>query len=64
VASHTIGQGLTEDIECFAGGVADKEAANSPRLVSQWMEDLASQALSRGMGHVYVIDLYRGIRHR
>jgi hypothetical protein len=54
---------MTHDVEYVAGRVAEKEAADSPRLVGQGMHDLATKALSRGVRCVDIADLDRGIWH-
>ena len=57
------GSGMAQDVEHLAGRVANKEAADAPRLVGQGMHDLAPQALSRSVRRVDIVDLNRRIWH-
>ena len=54
---------MAQDVEHLAGRVANKEAADAPRLVGQGMHDLAPQALSRSVRRVDIVDLNRRIWH-
>jgi hypothetical protein len=52
---------MAEDVQDLSVGVANEEATNTPRLVREWVNNLATQPVRRIIGGVYVIDLDRRI---
>jgi hypothetical protein len=46
-----------------AGGIADEESADAPRLVGQLVHDFRARGACRAVGRVDVVDLDRGDRN-
>jgi hypothetical protein len=46
-----------QDVQDLPVWLAHEEAAHAPRLVSEWVHDLAAEACGRGMRSIDVVDL-------